>query len=95
MAEIRAQNAVITQDDISGAEQDSETAAAGSIDVVDTSGAAFTLPPEEALLFEQVKRYPTKAAFLADWPNIKTANPTIANMNASAGYDTLFPLSRQ
>ena len=95
LAEIRAQNAVITQDDISGAEQDSETAAAGSIDVVDTSGAAFTLPPEEALLFEQVKRYPTKAAFLADWPNIKTANPTIANMNASAGYDTLFPLSRQ
>jgi len=95
LAEIRSQNAVITQDDISGAEQVAETAAAGSINVVDTSGAAFTLPPAEAILFEQVKQYPTKAAFLADWPNIKAANPTIATLDPSAGYDTLFPLSRQ
>ena len=95
LAEIRAKNQVITQEDISGAETETEAAAAGSIQLVDTSGNEFNLKGADALMFEQVKKYNDKQSFLADWPNIKATNPSIANHNASAAFDMLFPLSRK
>lgn len=93
--EIRANNAVITQEDISGAEADATAAQAGGLQLQDTSGNEFNLTATDALMFEQVKKYPDKASFLADWPNIKSTNPSIANHDASAAFDMLFPLSRK
>ena len=95
LAEIRAQNQIITQEEIDAAIEAETNNPPNSLPVTDASGASGHIPAEQIAGFLAAKNAPDRNTFIAGFRTLQATNPGLQNIpDAGAFYDHMIQFNR-